>query len=180
MVAGKKVVRARADGSINFTVTGRYAQLMTGELDVADLDAEELARCQLKDKNGNFTGTPPKYLPAELIKQMRREFFRRGDKLFEDSYVEAVQQMVKIMRDPKVKADVQLKAAQYIVERVRGKTPDILVVEGEQQPWQLVLTRITTGDVAALESAAVIEDAEIVDEEPVVKPTRPKARRKTT
>jgi hypothetical protein len=180
MATPSKVSRPRADGSIEFKVTGRYADLISGRLPVSALDPEELARCQLKDKNGHFTGVPPKYLPETLVKAMRREFFRRGDKLFEDSYVAAVEQMVKIMKDPKVKPDVQLKAAQYVVERVRGKTPDILIVEGEQQPWQLVLTRITTADVPAIESTAVIEDAVIVDEERPLKPKRPRARRQAT
>lgn len=167
-----KVSRARADGSVELRITGRYADLLAGRLSVEDLDMEELARCQLKDKNGKFTGRPPKYLPADLVQRMKREFFKRGDAIFEESYVDAVNVMRDIAINEKYDEGVRLRAAQYIVERVRGKTPDILVVETEK-PWQVAIQRMV---VAASELPAAIEDAEVIEEdEPAPRGRRKKA-----
>jgi hypothetical protein len=140
-------------------VSGRYKDLIEGTIPIESLDVEELARCQLKDKNGRFTGKPPSFLPASLVKRMRSEFFKRGDDLFTNAYVTAVQTMTRIMVDPKVDDAVRLKAAQYVVERVRGKTPEHVIVTGEDAPWQRILSRIVVGP----EEIENIVDAEVVE-----------------
>lgn len=150
---------------VNHRFTGRYAALMDGTLELKDLDVEELARGQLKDKNGRFTGSPPKALPVAMIKKMQAEFFRRGDKLFEDSYVDAVTIIGRIMRSPRVDPAVRLKAATYIVERVRGKAPEVVVIAGEEKPWQKLLASIIVGTPDEVDGALEITDAEVVSDE---------------
>lgn len=147
-------------GAVDLRITGRYAMLLDGRLSVEELDDEELARCQLKDKNGKFTGRPPKALPAELVRRMKQEFFRRGDDIFEKGYVEAVETMLKIMRQSDDDA-IRLKAAQYVVERVRGKTPDKVVVEGDQAAWAVIASKIFV-DARSLEN---IVDAEVLEDD---------------
>lgn len=158
----KGASRAKVD------VTGRYADLIAGRINIEDLSPEELARGQLKDRNGHFTGRPPKFLPRELVMRMRREFLARGDKAFEDSYLDAVMEMKRIMTSPKVDDAVRLKAAIYIVERVGGKTPEHIEMKVDA-PWMGMLQRMIV-PVAALEGSADddIEDAEVIEEpEPV-------------
>lgn len=151
--------RPRGANAIEVRISGRYKQLIDGTLPVEELDDEELARCQLKDKNGRFTGKPPTFLPRALVLRMQREFFKRGDDLFAKSYVEAVKTMTNIMTDVNVDESVRLKAAQYVVERVRGKTPEHVVVSAEDAPWQKILTKIIVDSGAVGE----IVDAEIVE-----------------
>lgn len=150
----------RKDGTLELRVTGRYVQLLKGELKVEDLDEEELARCQLKDRNGKFTGRPPKYLPRSIVMAMKKEFLERGDQLFSESYVDAVKTFGRIMRDPRVDPAVQLKAAQYVVERIAGKTPERIELTTDA-PWQVMLEKII---VRHNDLDNVIE-AEVVDEE---------------
>jgi hypothetical protein len=145
--------------AVEVRISGRYKDLMDGTLSVEELDDEELARCQLKDKNGKFTGKPPTFLPRSLVLRMQREFFKRGDDLFAKSYVTAVKTMTDIMTDPMVDESVRLKAAQYVVERVRGKTPEHVVVSAEDAPWQKILTKI----IVAAEEVGDVVDAEIVE-----------------
>lgn len=156
-------VRARGSNTLDVAVSGRYKDLMEGKIDVADLSPEELARGQLKDKNGRFTGRPPKFLPRDLVMRMRREFLARGDKAFEDSYLDAVNEMKRIMTSAKVDDAVRLKAAIYIVERVGGKTPEHIEMKVDA-PWMGMLQRMIV-PVAALEESAAdgIEDAEVVE-----------------
>lgn len=158
-----KVGRARAstDQALEVRISGRYKDLIDGIIDINTLDDEELARCQLKDKNGRFTGKPPTFLPRSLVQRMQREFFRRGDNLFSKSYVTAVQTMVDTMTDPMVDPAVRLKAAQYVVERVRGKTPEHVIVTGEDAPWQRILSAIIVGP----EVEGDIVDAEVVEDD---------------
>jgi hypothetical protein len=154
-----KVGSLKPSGVLEVRISGRYKQLIDGEIDIETLDDEELARCQLKDKNGRFTGKPPTFLPRSLVLRMQREFFKRGDDLFAKSYVEAVKTMTRTMTDPMVDPAVQIKAAQYVIERVRGKTPDHVVVTGDDAPWQRILSRIIVGP----DEISDIVDAEIVE-----------------
>lgn len=113
-----------ADGSVDVRVTGRYADLLTGELDIEDLDIEELARGQLKDKNGRFTGRPPKFLPRQIVDKMRTEHHRRVNAVLEESLSDVVKVMRGVAKDRKADPAVRLKAAIYIYERFMGKVPD--------------------------------------------------------
>lgn len=113
-----------ADGSVDVRVTGRYAKLLTGELEIEDLDTEELARGQLKDKNGRFTGRPPKFLPRQILDQMRSEHHKRVNAVLEESLSDVVKIMRGVAMDKKADPATRLKAAIYIYERFMGKVPD--------------------------------------------------------
>lgn len=135
--------RPREGGKIvEFKMTGRYADLLTGKLPVEDLDFEELARLQLRDKNGHFTGRPMRMLPAGIVKRMRREFFARGDEMFATAYEKAIATMVTLMTSPMTEDATRLRAAQYVIERVRGKIPDVVVVDVEEKAWQSAMAKI--------------------------------------
>ena len=118
-----------ADGSVDVRVSGRYAQLMTGDLTVEDLDTEELARGQLKDKNGRFTGRPPKFLPRQILDAMRSEHHKRVNAVLEESLSDVVKVMRGVALDKKAEPAIRLKAAIYIYERFMGKVPDKIEVD---------------------------------------------------
>lgn len=162
----------RSNGSIEFVVTGRYADLLSGKLAVEDLDFEELARCQLKDKNGRFTGRPPKYLPADLVKRMRNEFFKRGDAMFAENYEKCIGVMVDLAMSKFTEDATRFRAAQYVIERVRGKIPDRVEITADEAAWQTAMARafvraseLPEGSVVAGSSDEDIIDAEVVGEE---------------
>lgn len=129
------------DGGMEVRVRGRTAQLLAGELDVADLDEEELARGYCKDKNGKFSGRPPMVVPRELHDRCRKELLKRGDDLFASSYVEAIQTMANIALDPRAEHKDRIRAAQYVIERVAGKVPDKVVLSAAD-PWQQIIDEI--------------------------------------
>lgn len=113
-----------ADGSIDLRVQGRYAKLITGEISVEDLDTEELAKGRLKDRNGKFTGRPPKMLPRQLLDAMRSEHYKRVNAVLEESLSAVVKVMRGIALDRRADPAVRLKAAIYVYERFMGKVPD--------------------------------------------------------
>lgn len=121
----------RMNGQIRFS--GRYRQLVEGTIGVEDLDTEELAKGRLKDKNGKFTGRPPKYLPRQLVDAMRSEHYRRVNAVLEESLSDQVKVMRDIAKDETVEAATRLKAAIYVYERFMGKTPDkVEVLRGDK------------------------------------------------
>jgi hypothetical protein len=107
----------------------------TWEEFVAGLDNEELARGQLKDKDGTFRGRPPSMIPRAFYNACVRELMDRGSVRWRANYVGAIDVMTQIAGDPTVKPEVRLKAAQFVVERIEGKVPERIIVT-EADPWQ--------------------------------------------
>ena len=116
-------------------------QLMAGLISVEDMDDEELARGQFKDKNGKFTGRPAVVIPREIHIKMKQELLRRGNDMFQTSFLEAIKTYTEVARDESNDPAVRLKAAQYVIERIAGKTPDKIEVSGDA-PWQIILNKI--------------------------------------
>lgn len=112
-------------------VQGRMAQFMKGELTVEDLDDEELARGQFRDEHGRFSGRPNKLIPREVQQEMIRRLLARGDELWRSGYNIAIKVHLEIAADPNNTPADRMKAAQYLIERVAGKTPDRIHIAAE-------------------------------------------------
>lgn len=112
-------------------VSGRMAQLLAGELSVEDLDEEELARGQFRDEHGQFRGRPNKLIPRELQQEMIRRLLQHGDEIWRQGYNIAIRVHLEICSDPNNSPADRLKAAQYLIERVAGKTPDRIHIAAE-------------------------------------------------
>lgn len=119
--------------NVHVQYSGRTKALVEGTLSVEDLDTEELAKGRLKDKNGKFTGRPPKFLPRQLIDAMRSEHYKRVNGILEESLSDMVKTMRAIAKDPDQDGATRLKAAIYVYERFMGKTPDkVEVLRGDK------------------------------------------------
>lgn len=108
---------------------------------VGALTAEELARGQLMDKHGTFTGRPPSYVPKAFHDACIRELLGRGRVLYKENYVKAIQAMTEIAGSKTAKEADRIKAAQFVIERLEGKVPDRLEI-GVQDPWQQIISGI--------------------------------------
>lgn len=123
------------------TQSKKMAALLTGELTVADMDDEELARGYFKDKNGRFTGRPPAAVPRELHDRMMTELMRRGTSLYKEAYLDSIGTLVEIAKNKRVKESDRIRAATLIIERLAGKVPDKVLV-GDIDPWQQIMDDI--------------------------------------
>lgn len=160
---------------------------------VETLDPEELVYGKLKDKNGKFTGRPPTWVPREFHRACIRELMRRGKRMWQESYLDAIDVMVQVAQG-KVKgvtgAD-RLRAAQFVIERIEGKVPERLEVH-EESPWQGIIEEIVmeVPDAYVVQAKAArreltelvqqeIHEAEIVEEPLPPRPVRrsPRVRR---
>lgn len=169
-----------ADGSMDVRVTGRYARLLLdaddpNHIGVDDLDIEELAKCQLKDKNGKFTGRPPKFLPRPLVDAMRNEHYKRINSLLEESLSDQVKTMIAISKDICVEPAVRLKAAIYVYERFMGKIPDRVEVKPGKQSVDDIVDDILF-EVEENQKTGIEKELELAKEELEREPT---SRRRT-
>lgn len=157
---------------------------------VASLSPEELVRGRLKDRNGKFTGAPPTWVPREFHRACIRELMRRGKELWQSNYLDAIQAMTEVATGKVKGASVRdrLTAAQFVIERMEGKQPEVLVLT-EDAPWKMaiddIVAMVPDEQIAAaraarnqlipqLEEEAIIE-AEIVEDEPASPPPRRRA-----
>lgn len=156
------------DGSIDVRVAGRYACLLLPEdhpdhIPISDLDTEELARGQLKDKNGRFTGRKPKFLPRQIVDAMRSEHYARVNGLLEESLSDQVKNMIEIANNRRNDPGVRLKAAIYVYERFMGKIPDKINHTAESTVQDIVDEILY--DVDEKRNSAIDKELELAQEE---------------
>lgn len=164
---------------------------MTMEEFVEQLSPEELVRGQIKARDGSFRGAPPQWVPRAFHRACITELMRRGKWMWQENYLRAIETMTEIASGKGAGKTAtpgeRIKAAQFVIERLEGKVPEVLRIQGDQ-PWEAVLD----GIVADVPDAAIergmralagaqevledIVDAEVVDEEPVAPPRRTRSR----
>lgn len=113
-----------------------------GAITVEDLDDEELARGQFRDRRGKFVGKRAGVIPREMHDKFVNELFTRADIRLQQNLVDCVNTMVEVANSPVYEAKDRIKAAQWVFERVRGKQPD-QVVHSQDKPWEGVLNHLT-------------------------------------
>lgn len=119
---------------------GRMAMLANGDLSVQDMDNEELARLQFRDSGGKFRGRPPQHLPAQLVNMMRKELL---DRLAEKrrAVLEEMQDVLIGIANAGEKDSDRIKAAQLIIERELGKTPERVELSTGDKPFEVTMAR---------------------------------------
>lgn len=131
----------------------RLQKLNQGLLDVSELDDEELARGQCRDSKGGFTGTPPRQVPHAVHQRMVNELFKRADEKLQHSLISVVETMIGVASGDAYEPADRIKAATWIFERVRGKTPEV-IEHRQDKPWEMALGHITLTGGSRAESRA--------------------------
>lgn len=109
------------------------------------LTAEELARGQLRDSKGGFTGRPPTIVPREFHLACFRELKRRFDEQFQQHVLDIAEQYVTLAQDPNLPVKDRAKMMQYAMERVFGGIPKEVLVK-QDSPWESVVTSVIAED----------------------------------
>ncbi len=119
------------------TVGNTNLAILRGDEDVADWDDEELQRGQRRNKNGKWTGRPPKIIPKAVHDELVRRTFSTANQQILNSLEQAVATVTGLLTDPAAEPAVRLKAATFIIERVMGKTPERISLDvGVKAKWQ--------------------------------------------
>jgi len=73
---------------------------------------------------------------------MVRELFSRADVMLKKSLVDCVETLTEIATNPEAEHKDRIKASIFVLERVMGKTPDVVHVGAEEKPYQSILNKI--------------------------------------
>ena len=148
----------------------RMLMLMQGDINVEDLDDEELAKGMCRNPDGSFPRRQPELIPKMMYDRMQRELFARADEGLRESLLEAVTSIANIATDGQVDAGQRFKAATWLFERLRGKTPDVVQVS-QQKPYETVLDSVHRGPrvqpVPVANNAVESEQQAVVSTAPV-------------
>ena len=119
-----------------------WANFANGKIPWSELDDEELARLQVRGRDGQFHGTRPRVIPRELIQAHTRELLSRNDKLMKDVILKATSVFTDVIDSPTASDADKMRAAQYLHDRILGKTPDRVELKAELKPWESVVEEI--------------------------------------
>lgn len=123
----------------------RYHALISGQLAVDELDNEELSRGVPRTDDGGFhtlADAAARSLPQQLQNSIKAELYRRAEGKLHSHLLDAIDSIVQIATDGELDKD-RLRASQYLLERVMGKTPEV-VHFSQEKPWQMVLEAVET------------------------------------
>lgn len=137
------------------------AAILAGAEDLSLWTEEELLRGTRKDKNGKWSGRPPKIVPKAVHQELVQRRMLDAHSLLGENLVKAVQVLVDIASDKRADAAVRVKAASLIMDRVLGKVPDkVMLTEDPEPTWAKA---IRAGMVQSLIPTAIPADSEDVD-----------------
>lgn len=135
--------------------------ILSGETDLSVWSEEELLRGQRRDRNGRWSGRPPKVVPTAVHHELVRRKMSRAHELLCHNVVAATEVLVDLAADPAVESAVRLKAATTILDRVLGKAPERVELAVEP-PWATALQAAITavGPLQLVATEAAARDAE--------------------
>lgn len=144
----------------------RLDLLLSGDLGVECLDDEEISYGVTKCDDGKFSELAARdaaKLPKRIKDAIHKELLRRANNVLSGSLLSAINSIAEIATSELGDDKDRLRAAQYLLERNLGKTPDIVQVT-QEKPWQVVLNSVEAG---SREEARARRNGDVVDAEVV-------------
>lgn len=86
---------------------------------------------------------------------MVRELFERANQRLKDNLISVAESMADLATNPEMDPAVRLKAGQWVMERMMGKTPDV-VVNVEEKRYEKMFDRI--------DRDAIVVEGEVLDD----------------
>jgi hypothetical protein len=151
--ARKERMAANADHP---SASERWAALLSGQLSVKDLDDEEIERRQPRGKGGTFSGRH-RAIPSHIYAAFEAEEQRRWNRDLRRLVPKAIDALEEILLDEEAKdrgANVR-----WTIERILGKTPDVVRLEGLNEFDRLAEAVVVDRDVAAGAESYLAEQA---------------------
>lgn len=138
--------------NVRITLGKRWSQIVmdvrggkyTWEEFCEDLDAEELARAQLKDRKGGWQGRPPAMVPREFHLQCQRELRRRFDEKMQSRLLAATDEYIDLSRNVD-DAGLREKMLRYVMERVMGPIPKTVELSAAPKHEQFLASVFRAG-----------------------------------
>jgi hypothetical protein len=150
---------ARAhDGGAIVHVGRATADVLAGEVDLSDWDDEELVKGRRKDKNGRFTGRPPKLLPAAYFQELTKRRFARAYQLLEGSLIDGARFLASIIRNEDAPNADRLRATELLFDRILGRPKERVGLSIEEpNKFQRLLMAAIVGTEEQVIDGEIIE-----------------------
>lgn len=129
---------------------------------VRELTDEEITKQQVRNDDGTFSKTT-RLLSAKIVGQMRAEFFERADRIVRESTLSLLEEMQRIALSPVEEAKDKIAAIQWLTERALGKTPDVLITNKTDAPFEQLMGDITGGSRDEYRKRTALNDPNVVD-----------------
>ncbi len=119
-----------------------WGNFKNGKIPFTELDDEELGRAQLRDKNGGFSGMPPRMIPRDMLGDVKRRLLERYNENIQQRLIELQRVFLDIAQDDTASPADRMKAATYMTERLIGKVPEKIEIQAEIKPWEGMVSGI--------------------------------------
>jgi hypothetical protein len=133
LIKGHEANRARGAEPYDPDYVTRYQRFCDGELTVSELDDEEVLKGRFRDRNGLFAGRPPN-LTARQRRLLDAERMKRQQMKFMDMLSLANKAIEDIFKSPMAKDADKLRAAELILNRTMGTSPQKVEVSLDDKP----------------------------------------------
>lgn len=134
--------------------------------DLSDWDDEELEQGRRRDKNGNFSGRPPKVVPRAVAAEYFYRQTQRAELKLAGSAEVFAKRLADLASDASVDPKVRLQAITWGLEKLLGKAPASVQVSADVRhrsaPWEQVLQDAIV--VVGTEADEDVIDDEVVDD----------------
>lgn len=144
----------------------QFDAVLAGWLVPTQLGEKELAKSYPERVRKLAAANPADAKLRRLYDDLVAENYNQADAKLKAGVQDAVDTMLDIMNDLTVDPGTRLRAATYVFERMRGKTPDV-VVHSQDKPFQVVMQRITAGPRPQVVEGTVVDQLEITEAEVV-------------
>lgn len=145
----------------------RLHLLIKDKLDLSEMDNEELSYGIPRCDDGKFSAKAAWQaqcvVPKKIQDKMLKELYRRANGKLHGALLGSIDSIIEMATSAHVDDQVRFKAATYILERLQGKTPDVIVHE-QSKPWEVVLAGVERGPRPPRKQ---VEDGNTVDAEVV-------------
>ncbi len=150
--------------------------ILLGEEKLDGWTTEELMMGRRKDRNGKLRGQHPKVVPKIVHDELVKRTLDAAAEKLRSNLSEAVDVLTEIVGDESVDPKERLKAVSMVMDRVMGKSPDRIKVEGGSR-WKNALNASIVATDEDVANAEVDDDEEYEDAADVIE--MPKRKPKT-
>ena len=121
----------------------RVQKFVSGMLPIDELDDDEVLGGFVRDTDGKIVESVR--IGAKFHQELVKELVRRMNRFMTMKLPNMLKVMTDIAESDFVEPADRIKAAQWVAERVIGKTPDVIVHAATDKPYESILARLEGG-----------------------------------
>lgn len=160
----------KKDGREIVTIGVGSASVLRGEDDVSTWDDLELAMGRRRDKNGHFTGKPPRLIPSACYAELKHRQVFDAESALGKRVASAAEYLADVAEGVEEPNAGRMRACEILLDRVVGKPTERITAKVdmsiENSPWAVALRNSIRGTRAeVIEATSTEVDDDIVDAE---------------